>query len=153
MIQKILIWLGFIKPTISETTEINEYSIDIFKEKISILKSKVNFISNGILKKKLRKIIGILTDILTYIEQEHQSLEHSKNIFTETLNSLFSVINKYIKLSNSENNVNKLIDFYEQVEPSFDDCILFLEKYFENIKQSDKETLNLELKFLKSMNQ
>lgn len=122
-----------------------------YRSKITVLVTRIDLVSNAIVRRQLRAITKLLEEILNYIEKDEQKLTVSKQVFIYHIDSLKSILDKYIKLSQNSEDVNELIEFSEQVKPSFEMSINFLNEFFAKMKEEEIDSLKLEIDFFRQL--
>jgi len=128
-----------------------EEEIKRYRSKITVLSTRIEQVSNAIVRRQLRNITKLLDEILTYIEHDEQKLTVSKQVFIYHIDSLKSILDKYIKLSQNSEDVNELIQFFEEVKPSFEMSIDFLTEFFQKMKEEEVDSMKLEINFFKQL--
>ena len=122
-----------------------------YRSKITVLTTRIDLVSNAIVRRQLRTITKCLEDILNYIEKDEQKMTVSKQVFIYHLDSLKSILDKYIKLSQNSEDVNELIEFSDQVRSVFETSINFLNEFFLKMKEQEIDSLKLEIDFFRQL--
>ena len=122
-----------------------------YRSKITLLTTRIDLVSNAIVRRQLRVITKCLEDILNYIEKDDQKMTVSKQVFIYHVDSLKSILDKYIKLSQNSEDVNELIEFSEQVRSVFETSINFLNEFFLKMKEQEVDSLKLEIDFFRQL--
>jgi 5-bromo-4-chloroindolyl phosphate hydrolysis protein len=138
-------------PETSSLREEKEEEIKRYRSKITVLSTRIEQVSNAIVRRQLRNITKLLDEILTYIEHDEEKLTVSKQVFIYHIDSLKSILDKYIKLSQNSEDVNELIQFFEEVKPSFEMSIDFLTEFFQKMKEEEIDSMKLEINFFKQL--
>jgi 5-bromo-4-chloroindolyl phosphate hydrolysis protein len=131
--------------------EEKEDEIKRYRSKITVLSTRIEQVSNAIVRRQLRSITKLLDEILTYIEHDEEKLTVSKQVFVYHIDSLRSILDKYIKLSQNSDDVNELIQFFEEIKPSFEMSIDFLTEFFQKMKEEEIDSMKLEINFFKQL--
>jgi hypothetical protein len=125
------------------------------KIKFENIKNKLDGVTNGILKRKLKQILTLLTEILQYAQdldsQHEQQKVITKTVFVYHIDSLNAIIDKYIRLTKNATTIDQAISFADKVNPSFDESIVFLKEYLTKIQEDDLMGLNVELECFKNL--